>query len=76
MVEQKIVIKDIRDMVSRKPERRGKTDVRVTYSIDTLRTYTIEIPKEEFSEEKLKEVLQADLKERMKYLGKEYILEV
>jgi len=67
----KVKILDTRDFPSTDPARTGKFDVVVTYQLDAFRTYIITIPKELFSETKLKEVIAKDLEEKQKWQNKE-----
>jgi len=67
---EKVTIRDIREVPAREPERVGKIDMMVTYSFDAFRTYMTLIPKEEFTEEKLIEVIRAEEEERKKWIGK------
>jgi len=68
---QKIKIIDVRDFPSTDPKRVGKLDRVVTYQIDPFHTYIITIPKEEFSEERLKAEIRKQIEEREKLVGKE-----
>jgi len=67
----KIKILDTRDFPSTDPTRIGKLDTIVTYQIDAFRTYIVTIPKEVFTETKLKEVISKDMEEKQKWQGKE-----
>ena len=67
----KIKILDTRDYPSTDPARVGKFDAVITYQVDAFRSYIITMPKEEFTETKVKEKITADLKEREKWRGKE-----
>jgi len=67
----KIKILDTRDFPSTDPARIGRMDTVVTYQIDAFRTYIVTIPKEQFNETKLKEVISKDLEEKQKWQGKE-----
>jgi hypothetical protein len=71
MAETKIKILDVREFPSTEPTRVGKFDKIVTYQIDPFRTYLITLPKETFSEEKVKEAIRKDMAEREKWIGKE-----
>ncbi|RKY70078.1 MAG: hypothetical protein DRQ24_09865 [Candidatus Latescibacterota bacterium] len=67
----KIKILDVREIPSGEPGRIGKMDLIITYQVDALRTYITTMPKEEFTEERLKEKIKEELTEREKWLGKE-----
>jgi len=67
----KIKILDVREIPSGEPGRIGKMDLIITYQVDALRTYITTMPKEEFTEERLKEKIKKELTEREKWLGKE-----
>lgn len=67
----KVKILDVRDYPSTDPARVGKFDTIATYQVDAFKTYIITMPKEEFSETKLREKIAADLKEREAWIGKE-----
>lgn len=68
---EKIKILDIRDFPSTDPRRIGRMDRLITYQIDPYHTYVITIPKDEFTETKLKETIKKDAEERLVWLGKE-----
>jgi len=68
---EKVIIRDVREVPAREPERVGKIDVMVTYSFDAFRTYMTLIPKEEFTEEKLIEVIKKEEEERKRWIGRE-----
>lgn len=68
--EAEITIVDIRDVPATEPGRIGKLDVLVTYQIDPAHVYMIRIPKEEFSEEALREAIRKDIEEKRKWIGK------
>lgn len=54
---------------AREPTRQGKMDVIVTYVADEQRSYTITIPKEEYTPEKAKELIKKEELERLKLIG-------
>jgi len=68
---QRIKVIDIREFPSTDPKRVGKFDVVVTYQLDAFRTYIVTIPKEEFTEAKLKEVIRKELEEKERWIGRE-----
>lgn len=67
----KVKIIDMREYPSSEPVRAGKFDKIVTYQVDAFHTYLITLPKEGFSEDKLKEAIRKDMKERGLWIGKE-----
>jgi len=70
-MELTVKIIDTRDLPATDPGRLGKMDVIVTYQLDAFRTYLVTLPKETFSEERLKEAIKKDMTEREKWVGKE-----
>lgn len=67
----KVKILDMREVPSGEPERIGKYDYIITYQIDPLRTFIVTVPKEEYSEEKLREAIRKAEEERGKWVGRE-----
>jgi len=61
----------MREIPSAEPARVGKMDLIVTYQVDAFRTYITTIPKEEFTEERLRETIKREMAEREKWIGKE-----
>jgi len=78
MVQEKkqveITIVSMVDVPSVEPGRVGQLDVLVTYQVAPGQVYSIRIPKEEFSEERMLEAIKKDLVERLKYIGKRYTI--
>ena len=70
----RVKILDIRDVPSLDPDRFGKLDVLVTYQLDPTHIYIVRIPKEEFSEERLREVIKRDIEEKKRFVGREITL--
>jgi len=68
---QKVKILDVRDVPSVEPGRIGKIDVLITYQVDPTHIYMVRLPKEEFTDEKVKEAIKKDLEEKRKWVGKE-----
>jgi len=66
-----VKILDVREIPSGDPERVGLLDMLVTYQLDAFRTYVTTIPKEEFTEDKLREKIRAELAEKEAWVGKE-----
>jgi len=71
---QKVKVLDVRDVPSTEPGRIGKIDVLVTYQLDPTHIYMVRIPKEEFTDEKVREVIRRDVEEKRKWVGKELTL--
>jgi len=67
-------ILDLRRLPSTSPQRLGKRDVLVIYALDPYRRYVVTIPEEDFSEDKLREVIKADIEERGRWLNKKFPL--
>ena len=67
----KIKVLDKRDFPSTDPRRVGKMDTIITYQLDPFHTYVITMPKEDFTEPKLKEVIKTDIAERKQWINKE-----
>jgi len=71
---QKVKVLDVRDVPSTEPGRIGKIDVLVTYQLDPTHIYMVRLPKEEFTDEKVKEVIRKDVEEKKRWVGKELTL--
>jgi len=69
-----VTIVDIRDVPATEPGRIGKLDTLVTYQIDPAHVYMIRIPKEEFTEELMKQAIRKDIEEKRKWLGKKLVV--
>jgi len=61
------------------PERRGKQDLTVSYSVDNVRFYRLALPAEEYltpegkvDADKLFERVKAEERERLKIIGKTF----
>ena len=67
---EEISIIDTRRVPSATPERIGRMDVFITYQTADMRTYMIMVPGEEFTEEKVRELIRKDLEERAQWTGK------
>jgi hypothetical protein len=76
MAEEKQIVKvlDTREFPSTDPARVGKLDVIVTYQTDPYRVYMITLPKDDFSEDKLKSAIKKEMAERARLIGKELVL--
>ena len=57
------------DVPASSPDRTGKTDVLVTYRIGPYQSGMVRIPKETFTEEKVKAAVKADVELKAKYVG-------
>lgn len=62
---------DVRDIPSREPDRVGKLDRVVTYSVGPERIHATKLPVEDFTEEKLKARIRAEIAERGDWLWRE-----
>jgi len=65
-----VTVLDKTEVPSAEPHRIGMKDVIITYQTDPYHTYYVTIPAEEFSEERLKEVIRKDLEERRAWIGR------
>lgn len=65
---------DVRRVPSAYPDRLGKLDYLVTYQLDAYRTYMVAIPKDELSDEIIKDAVKKDLSAMEKFTGREYEL--
>jgi len=71
---QRVRVLDVRDVPSTEPGRIGKIDVLVTYQLDPTHIYMVRIPKDEFTDEKVREVIRRDVEEKSQWVGKELAL--
>ncbi len=62
---------DVRRVPSAEPARLGKLDYLVTYQLDQFRTYMVTIPKDELSDEIIREAVKKDLEAMERFTGKE-----
>jgi len=69
-----VKVVDVRDVPSTDPGRIGKIDVLITYQLDPTHIYMVRIPKEEFTEAKVREVIKRDVEEKRRWVGKELTL--
>jgi len=70
----RVKILDVRDVPSTEPGRIGKIDVLVTYQLDPTHIYMVRIPKEEFTDERVRGVIRKDVEEKRRWVGKELTL--
>lgn len=70
--EREVTILATVDVPAISPDRAGKTDVLVTYRIGRYQSGMVRIPKEEFTEEKVKEAIKADVEKKAKYVGMKF----
>jgi len=70
----KVTVLDLLEIPSSVPERIGKFDVIIIYRTEDGKVYSFSVPKEEFSEEKLPELIREDLERRLKIIGKTYVV--
>jgi len=62
-------IVSVLDIPSPEATRMGKMDVMVTYRVDPLHSFTIRIPKEEATKERIRAAIQADWNTRKEMIG-------
>jgi len=67
-------IVSVLDVPSPEATRMGKTDVMVTYRVDPLHSFTIRMPKEEATKEKIRAAIQADWNTRKEIIGAKFAL--
>lgn len=60
------------DVPATSPDRMGKTDVLVTYRIGPYQSGMVRIPKETFTEDKVKAAVKADVELKAKYVGMKF----
>jgi len=72
--KEKVRIIDITRVPSADPKRLGKFDIVIVYMTEDGRTYMVSVPEEEFSEEKLPEIIKADIEKRRRLIGKEIVI--
>jgi len=68
----KVKIFDIREVPSAEPTRVGKYDKLVMYELDPMRRYIVKMPAEDFSEDRMKQLIKEDIQERAKFTGREF----
>jgi len=67
-------VEDIRKIPSAEPNRTGKLDHLVTYSLDTFRVYMVTIPMDVITEADIIEAVRKDLAAIQQFTGKEFEL--
>jgi len=70
--EREVTILATVDVPAISPDRTGKTDVLVTYRLGPYQSGMVRIPKEEFSEEKVKAAIKEDVEKKAKYVGMKF----
>ena len=65
-------IVDVRRVPSVEPDRIGKYDQLVMYELDAMRRYTVRIPDEGFTEERMVQAVREDILRRFRFTGREY----
>jgi len=60
------------DVPATSPDRMGKTDVLITYRIGPYQSGMVRIPKEEFTEAKVKAAVKKDVELKAKYVGMKF----
>jgi len=70
MATAKII--DIRDIPSADPGRVGKMDSMIVYQLDAFRTYTTIMPKEDLTEDRIRERIKAEEGERAEWKAKTF----
>ena len=65
-------ILDRRSLPSMNPDRRGKTDVVILYQVDTLGQYSIVIPEELASPDRVQAAIRDEVKKRNELRSQEF----
>jgi len=60
------------DVPATSPDRMGKTDVLITYRIGPYQSGMVRIPKEAFTEAKVKAAVKTDVELKAKYVGMKF----
>jgi len=68
---KKVRIIDYVKIPSADPSRIGKFDVVIVYMTEEGRTYMVSVPEEEFSEDRIADIIRKDLEKRARLIGKE-----
>ena len=68
----KIKVIEAVEIYSATPERLGKKDALITYSVDEVGIYMVTLPAEEATEDKIKEAITKAETARQKLIGKEF----
>ena len=71
---QSFKVIDTRRIPSSDPTRLGKLDWLVTYQLDAYRTYMVTIPKDELTEDEIKEAVRKDIEAIGRWVGQEFTL--
>jgi len=70
--EREVEILATVDVPSNSPDRIGQTDVLVTYRVGPYQSGMIRVPKEDFSEAKVKAAIKKDVEAKAKYVGMKF----
>ena len=70
--EREVEILATVDVPSNAPDRIGQTDVLVTYRVGPYQSGMIRVPKEDFSEAKVKAAIKKDVEAKAKYVGMKF----
>lgn len=70
--EREVEILATVDVPSNSPDRIGQTDVLVTYRVGPYQSGMIRVPKEDFSEAKVKAAIKKDVEVKAKYVGMKF----
>jgi len=65
-------ILDRRSLPSMDPERRGKTDVVILYQVDTLGQYSLVMPEEDATSERVQEAIRSEVRKRNDLRSEEF----
>ncbi len=65
---------DVRTLPTADPLRAGKLDAIVVYQTDPMHTYTVTVPKEDATPERLKPILMHENEDRLKLIGQKIVV--
>lgn len=71
-LEREVEILATVDVPANSPDRTGQTDVLVTYRVGPYQSGMIRVPKEDFSESKVKAAIKKDVDAKAKYVGMKF----
>ena len=69
--KQKVQLISTIEAPSNKPERVGKSDYFITYQVDPLHRYTLQIPAEGLTTDKVDALVRADYMKRKDFINRE-----
>jgi len=70
--EREVEILATVDVPAVSPDRVGQTDVLVTYRVGPYQSGMVRVPKEDFTEAKVKAAIKKDVETKAKYVGMKF----